>query len=90
MGNIIKEGIVKPDPEKIETIRNYPLSKKLTQLIVRSYLGLINYCRVFPQNAAKTKPLFNLVKGESKRSIKAVRGILRRLLQHLGIYTQNL
>ena len=43
--HIIGEGIVKPDPQKLDAVKNYPQpdSKKY----FRAFLGLVGYCRKF-------------------------------------------
>ncbi|KAF9760643.1 Retrovirus-related Pol polyprotein from transposon 17.6 [Nosema granulosis] len=71
LGNIITESKVKPDPEKIECIRNYPLLRNIKEL--RSFLGQTNYCRDFIKKFSKiTKGLYDLLKGENKRSVKTI------------------
>ena len=71
LGNIVTEGIVKPDKAKIEAIRAFNKPETIKEL--RSFLGLLNYCRGFIPGLAKHEvPLSNLLKGESKRSIKAI------------------
>lgn len=55
----------------METIKNYPVPRDIREL--RSFLGLINYCREYiPEYSIKSKPLFDLLKGESKRSIRKI------------------
>ncbi|KAF9758266.1 Retrovirus-related Pol polyprotein from transposon, partial [Nosema granulosis] len=69
LGNIISEGMVKPDPEKISCIKQYPLPETVREL--RSFLGIANYCREFIVDfAGKTKCLYDLLKGETKRSVR--------------------
>ena len=71
LGNIVTEGIVKPDKAKIETIRAFKKPETIKEL--RSFPGLLNYCRGFIPGLAKHEvPLNNLLKGESKRSTKAI------------------
>ena len=66
LGHIIAEGIVKPDPEKVQAINNFNRRNNIKQL--RSFLGLANYCRAFiPMFAAIAGLLFNLLKGETKK-----------------------
>jgi hypothetical protein len=72
LGNIVSEGTVKPDPEKIRAIKEYPLPKTVKEL--RSFLGLINYCREFvPRFAEIAGYLSDLLKGETKQSIKKIK-----------------
>ncbi|KAF9763004.1 Retrovirus-related Pol polyprotein from transposon [Nosema granulosis] len=69
LGNIITEGRIKPDPEKVKCIKNYPRPNTVKEL--RSFIGLLNYCREFIKDfASKAKPLFDMLKGETKRSIR--------------------
>ncbi|KAF9749456.1 Retrovirus-related Pol polyprotein from transposon, partial [Nosema granulosis] len=71
LGNVVSEGQVRPDSEKIECIKTYPLPTTVKEL--RSFLGLLNYCREFIKNfAQKAKPLFDLLKGETKRSVRKI------------------
>lgn len=63
--------MVKPDPRKVEDIQNCVLPKTIKEL--RSFLGLANYCRAFiPMFASISKPLFDLLVGETKKSIKHI------------------
>ncbi|KAF9760762.1 Retrovirus-related Pol polyprotein from transposon [Nosema granulosis] len=69
LSTVVSEGQVGPDSEKIECIKTYPLPTTVREL--RSFLGLLNYCREFIKNfATKAKPLFDLLKGETKRSVR--------------------
>jgi hypothetical protein len=69
LGNIISQGYRKPDPQKIETIQKYPFPTNLKEL--RSFLGLVNYCREYVRLYSElTGPFFNLLKGETKTSVK--------------------
>jgi hypothetical protein len=71
LGNIVSEGVIKPDPDKVKAIKEYPLPKTIKEL--RSFLGLINYCREFlPHFAQVSKSLNDLLKGETKKSVKRV------------------
>ncbi len=71
LGNIVSEGKIKPDPEKQKAIRNF--TKPMTLNELRSFLGLTNYCRCFiPKYAAIVKPLSDLLKGQTKKSKKAI------------------
>ena len=77
LGNVISEGIVKLDPEKIEAIREYKRPTTIKEL--RSFLGLTNYCKEFiPAYAQTSVPLYNLFRGEIKRSIKIYTGSYRQ------------
>ena len=61
---ITSEG-VKPDPQKVKAINEFPTPRNTTG--VKSYLGLIGYYRKFiPQFSKITKPLNDLLEKESK------------------------
>lgn len=71
LGHVISNGKVKPHPDKIKAIREYTKPNKVKDL--RAFLGLANYCRDFISNYAHVSaPLCNLLKGESKRSIRTI------------------
>lgn len=65
LGHIIcKEG-VKPNPNKIKAIENYPIPKTTTE--IKRFLGLLGYYRKFiPDFARITKPLTQCLKKGSK------------------------
>lgn len=61
LGHIITENGVKPDPEKISCVMNYPIPSNAKE--VKSFLGLIGYYRRFIKDFSKiAKPLTNLLK----------------------------
>ncbi|KAI5151526.1 hypothetical protein ENBRE01_2196 [Enteropsectra breve] len=71
LGNLVSGGTVKPEPEKIKALRNFQRPQNINEL--RSFLGLLNYCRGFiPNLAEKTKPLNDMLKGTPKRSKKVI------------------
>lgn len=71
LGNIVSKGYFKPDPAKIDTIQKYPFPDTLKSL--RSFLGLVNYCREYVASYAElTSPFFGLLKGETKNSVKRI------------------
>ncbi|MGL4632137.1 MAG: reverse transcriptase family protein, partial [Leadbetterella sp.] len=71
LGSIVSKGKVKPDPNKISAIRGYTRPSNIKEL--RSFLGLCNYSRQFVRNYASIAlPLFQILKNETKRSIKQI------------------
>src|SRR5436190_15786290 len=55
LGHVITTENIKPNPDKIKTIQNFPLPKRTTE--IKSFLGLLGYYRRFISNFAKiTKP----------------------------------
>lgn len=66
LGYVVAFGVIKTDPNKIDTIRDYPLPKTLRQL--RSFLGMIGYYRKFIRDYAKiAKPLTKHLSGKNGR-----------------------
>ena len=61
LGHVITENEVKPDPRKIEAVKNFPRPKNRKN--VKQFLGLIGYYRRFiPEFAKLAKPLTVLTK----------------------------
>src|SRR6185436_2035906 len=61
LGHVIDAEGVSTDPAKIEKVKNYPVTKTVTQ--VRSFLGLASYYRKFMKNFSEiAKPLNELLK----------------------------
>lgn len=68
LGHVVSEKGVKPNPNKINAVKNYPIPK--TQKEIKTYLGLLGYYRKFIPNFAKlTKPLTNCLKKNNKIDI---------------------
>jgi hypothetical protein len=68
LGHIISKGIVKPDPDKIIGIQDFPTPKKVQQL--QSFLGSVNYYRKFIPNMSKlAAPLYELVTKDNKMAV---------------------
>jgi hypothetical protein len=71
LGNVISEGTIEADPERIEKLLCYPMPTNLKEL--RSFLGTVNYERDFIENLfGLTAPLYELLKGEKKSSSKSI------------------
>lgn len=71
LGYIVENGKVSPDPEKIEAIKNFTLPNTIKEL--RSFLGVCVFCTEFIPNYAKlVAPLNELLKGETKNSIRKI------------------
>lgn len=65
LGHVVCKDGVKPNPNKICTITNYPLPKSTTE--IKRFLGLLGYYRKFiPDFARITKPLTQCLKKGSK------------------------
>lgn len=72
LGNIVTEGKVITDPDKIEAIAKYEQPDVIKWL--RSVLGLANYIRDYiPRFAELSAPLFELFKDEPRNSVKAIK-----------------
>lgn len=65
LGHVISRDGIKPNPDKISAIRNYPLPKTPTE--IKRFLGLLGYYRKFiPDFAKVTKPMTQCLKKGSK------------------------
>ena len=65
LGHLITPDGVKPNPQKIEAIKKYPIPR--TQKEIKAFLGLLGYYRRFIKDFAKlTKPMTKLLKKGSK------------------------
>uniref|UniRef100_A0A1B6DI21 RNA-directed DNA polymerase n=1 Tax=Clastoptera arizonana TaxID=38151 RepID=A0A1B6DI21_9HEMI len=61
LGHIVTPDGVKPNPDKIKAIKNYPIPKTTKQ--IKGFLGLLGYYRKFIKDFAKiTKPFTNCLK----------------------------
>lgn len=68
LGHIITPDGVKPNPDKIKAIQNYPIPKTTKE--IKAFLGLLGYYRKFIQDFAKlTKPLTKRLKKGQKIDI---------------------
>ena len=64
-GMVLTADGIKPDPKKVETIKNWPVPQNVTEL--QSFLGSINYLSHFiPGLSQLRKPLQALVKKNSE------------------------
>jgi Reverse transcriptase (RNA-dependent DNA polymerase) len=71
LGNVVSKDIIKPDPEKVQAIKNYTKPKTVKEL--RAFLCLASYCRDFIAGfTGLTLSLTDLLKNETKRSVKAL------------------
>ena len=65
LGHIVGINGVKPDPEKIDKVKNYPTPKSISD--VRRFMGLASYYRKFIKDfSTVAKPLFDLFRGEQQ------------------------
>ncbi|GBM82908.1 Retrovirus-related Pol polyprotein from transposon 17.6 [Araneus ventricosus] len=65
LGHVVSEDGIKPDPEKVRAVKNFPVPKSVHD--VRSFLGLCSYYRRFIKNFCyRAQPLQDLLKGDSK------------------------
>ncbi|GBN27531.1 Transposon Ty3-I Gag-Pol polyprotein [Araneus ventricosus] len=65
LGHVVSEDGIKPDPEKVRAVKNFPVPKNVHD--VRSFLGLCSYYRRFIKNFCyRAQPLQELLKGDSK------------------------
>lgn len=70
LGHIISKDGIKPNPDKISAIQNYPLPKTATE--IKRFLGLLGYYRKFiPDFARLAKPLTQCLKKGSKITLDA-------------------
>ena len=61
LGHVITEDGVKPDPDKIKAVKDFPTPQNVKN--IRQALGLFGYYRLFlPDYAVKAKPLTELLK----------------------------
>ncbi|KAL6418934.1 hypothetical protein ACFW04_011685 [Cataglyphis niger] len=65
LGHVIGRDGVKPDPKKLEAVRQFPRPK--TPRNIKQFLGLAGYYRRFIPNFSKlAKPLTNLLKNDTR------------------------
>lgn len=71
LGHIVTEHGIKPNPSKIEAIKNYPIPKTTKQ--IKQFLGLLGYYRKFIKDFAKlTKPMTNMLKKNVKLNANSI------------------
>ena len=62
----VGEGVVSPDPELLQGIRDFPETR--SQKAVRQFLGLVNYIRShIPNLSDLEEPLNALLRGSEKK-----------------------
>ncbi|GBL59734.1 Retrovirus-related Pol polyprotein from transposon 297 [Araneus ventricosus] len=65
LGHVVSEDGIKPDPENVRAVKNFPVPKNVHD--VRRFLGLCSYYRRFIKNFCyRAQPLQELLKGDSK------------------------
>lgn len=65
LGHVITREGIKPNPDKIKSIQNYPIPK--TSKEIKQFLGLLGYYRKFiPDFARLTKPMTKCLKKSNK------------------------
>ena len=70
LGHVLSENGIETDPEKTESVRNWPTPQNVKQL--RTFLGLASYYRKFIPNFSKiASPLIELLGGPKKRKAKS-------------------
>ena len=71
LGHIVSSEGVKPNPSKIQAVKEFPIPK--TPKEIKTYLGLLGYYRKFiPDFAKLTKPMTKCLKKGNKVDIKNV------------------
>lgn len=71
LGWIVSKGKVRPDPEKVKAINEFSVPGTVKHL--RSFLGLVNFCREFiPGLSGIGAPLFKILEGQNKKSEKEI------------------
>lgn len=69
LGHVVTPDGIKPNPDKIRAIRNYPIPVNSKQ--IKGFLGLLGYYRKFIKDFAKvTKPLTKCLKKDAIINIK--------------------
>src|SRR6185369_5995394 len=61
LGHIVSATGIRPDPDKVEKIRNFPVPREVREL--QSFLGMVNYYHRFLINYSdRAKPLYLLIR----------------------------
>lgn len=73
LGNLVSEGKIKPIAERTEAISNYKNPNTVMEL--RSFIGLVGYCRAFISHySGIVAPLIDMLKVSQKSLPKPSRG----------------
>ncbi|UYV71491.1 K02A2.6-like [Cordylochernes scorpioides] len=71
LGHLVTESGIRPDPDKIEAITNFPTPKTATE--VRSFMGLCSYYKRFVKDFAnKAKPLHDLLRNNVNANVSLI------------------
>lgn len=83
LGHIISDGVMAPDPEKIQAILDWPEPRSLSQL--RGFLGLSGFYRKFIKSyASLTTPLTELLKSNKFTWTAEATRAFTELKQHIS------
>lgn len=93
VGHIVGKGTIKPDPEKIKAILEFPRPSTVTEL--KGFLGLANYYRRFIDGFASiANPLYDMLKKGvawdwSQNRLTALENLKQALVNSKCLYAPN-
>ena len=64
LGNIVGNGKRRPDPDKVQALKDFPMPETVTEL--RSWLGIANYLSAYIKDYAKIAAPFSELRGQPK------------------------